>query len=86
MTSLQKLSGLIRQSNIHFDANNRFVFACYRLRYTKDASDLEINSKKHFMMLDCNSIIFKNIMFIIIFYLNPLLSNESILPYHDPRN
>ena len=30
------------------------------------------------MMLDCNSIIFKNIMFIIIFYLNPLLSNESI--------
>ena len=41
-------------------------------------ADLEINPKKRFMMLDCNSIIFKNIMFIIIFYLNPLLSNESI--------
>ena len=26
MTSLQKLSGINPQSNIHFDANNRFLF------------------------------------------------------------
>ena len=39
MTSLQKLSGINPQSNIHFDANNRFVFACHRLEvYLKDAN------------------------------------------------
>lgn len=34
-----KLSGINPQSNIHFDANNRFVFACHRLEvYLKDAN------------------------------------------------